>query len=160
MTALPLACMTRYEDAAKMLVLPTLATGSLNVRSTAFTCLVGNHSGYSALMWAEEWGLTSVVKMLHAGSAAVVSVPALVLLRGGAKTVQLDLQEKTVVFLSDTVGLAFNVQYQPEYLCAVNLVTLRSAQWCPFQPRPILSSRLLRRIMIARTALRLQPLCA
>ena len=111
MTALPLACMTRYEDAAKImiLVLVTLAAVSLNVHSTAFTCLVGNHSGYSALMWAEEWGLTSVVKMLHAGGAAVVSVPALVLLRGEAKTVQLDLQEKTVVFWLDTVGLAFNL---------------------------------------------------
>ena len=113
MTALPLACMTRYEGAATMLVLPMLAAGSLNVRSTAFACLVGNHSGgYSALMWA----LISVVKMLHAGRAAVVSVPALVLLRGEAKTVQLDLQEKTVIFLSDTVGLAFNVQYQPTQL--------------------------------------------
>ena len=112
MTALLLACSEGHEDTAKMLVPPTFAAGSLNVCSTARTGLLGDHAGYSALLWAEDRGLSSVVEMLCASGAERVSLPALVLFCGEKASVQFDAMEQTVA------------------ICG-NQATLRSTQRCP-----------------------------
>ena len=112
MTALLVACAAGHDEAAKMLVPPTLAAGAADVRSTALLHFVEGDEGYSGWMWAEEWGLTSVVQMLREGGAARVSRPPLALFRGAGETVQLDVTEQTVAF-SDSYA------------------TLRSTQRCP-----------------------------
>jgi hypothetical protein len=97
MTGLMLACAMGQQNTAEMLVPPTHAAAALDVRSTAFLGLEG-HEGYTALMWAEERALTTVVQMLLACGAAVVSRPSLALFRGTGKRVQLDVTERTVTF--------------------------------------------------------------
>ena len=81
MTALILACARGHDVVARMLVAPTCASGALNVRSSAFTGSVG-HGGYSALTWAEEQGLTSVVQLLLESGATYLGSPPLALLCG------------------------------------------------------------------------------
>jgi len=112
MTALLVACAAGHAEAAKMLVPPTLAAGAADVRSTALLHFVEGDEGYSGWMWAEEWGLSSVVQMLREGGAARVSRPPLALFRGMGETVQLDVTEQTVAFSN-------------------NRATLRSTQRCP-----------------------------
>lgn len=104
MTALMLACAKGQQDTAEMLVAPTHAAAALDVRSTA---------GYTALMWAEERALTTVVQMLRACGAAVVSRPPLALWRGEWKKVQIDVTERKVTFSNRSDS------------------TLRSRQQCP-----------------------------
>ena len=114
MTALLLACAAGHKEAATILVLPTLTAGTLNVRSTALLNCVKGDEGYSALMWAEERALPSVVEMLGEVSAAVVRRPTLVLFRREGEKVQLDVTKCTVVFNG---------------FC---LLTMRSTQRCPW----------------------------
>jgi len=64
MMALLVACAVGLDEAAKMLVPPTLAAGAADVRSTALHHFVEGDEGYSAFMWAEEWW--SVVQPLCA----------------------------------------------------------------------------------------------
>jgi len=98
MTALLLACANRHDNVAKILATPTHAASALDVCSTAFTGLVGDN-GYSALMWAEELGLTDVVQILRACGAAALCRPSISLFRGDWEMVQLNLAERAVVFL-------------------------------------------------------------
>jgi len=112
MTVLLLACEAGHEETAKLLVPPTLAAGLLDARSTALTGFVGNYAGYSALLWAKERALASVVEMLHASGAAEICPLALALFRGLSTNMKLDMTEQTVEF---TGGYC----------------TLRSTQRCP-----------------------------
>jgi len=114
MTALLMACAAAHEEAAKMLVPPTLAAGALDVCSTALTGVLGDYAGYSALLWAQQCELTSVVEMLLASGAADMRLPAVALFRGDEAEVQLNITEQTVSFAGWPA--------QP---------TLRSTQRCP-----------------------------
>ena len=114
MTALLMACAAAHEEAAKMLVPPTLAAGALDVCSTALTGVLGDYAGYSALLWAQQCELTSVVEMLLASGAADMRLPAVALFRGDEAEVQLNITEQTVSFARWPA--------QP---------TLRSTQRCP-----------------------------
>ena len=111
MTVLLMACVVGHEEAAKILVPPTLAAGALDVCSATFTGLVGDYAGYSALLWAEQWGLTSVMEMLRASEAADMKLPSLALYCRDKAKVQLDVTEQTITFESGS--------------------TLRSTQRCP-----------------------------
>jgi len=102
-TALVVACAHGHEKAAAHLVVPTHATGAINV--------VGG-DGFSALLWAEERGLDGVAQSLRECGAAAVRRPALTLFRGEWGAVQVDIEERTVVF-------------------AGSFATVRSAQRCP-----------------------------
>jgi len=88
-TALVVACAHGHEKAASQLVVPTHATGALNV--------VGG-DGFSALLWAEERGLDGVAQSLRKCGAAAVRRPALTLFRGEASAVHVDVNERTVAF--------------------------------------------------------------
>ena len=97
MTVLLMACVVGHEEAAKIFVPPTLAAGALDVCSATFTGLVGDYAGYSALLWAEQWGLTSVVEMMHASGAADMKLPSLALSCREEARVQLDVTEQVVL---------------------------------------------------------------
>jgi hypothetical protein len=101
-TALVVACAHGHEKAAAQLVVPTHATGALNV--------VGG-DGFSALLWAEERGLDGVAQSLRECGATVLRRP-LALFRGEWGAVQVDMKERTVTF-------------------AGSFATVRSAQRCP-----------------------------
>ena len=55
MTALLLACAAGHQDAAVMLVPPTLAADALDIQ---------NAKGSTALMWAADKGVVGVVELL------------------------------------------------------------------------------------------------
>jgi len=97
MTALLLACAGGHEDAATLLVPPTIAASALNVVAD---------NGYSALMWAEEQALASVVQLLREGGAAVVRRPALVLFRGEQEKVLLNVMDHTATFKNSDLSYA------------------------------------------------------
>jgi hypothetical protein len=120
-TALLLACVNGQKAAAVLLVAPTHAAGALD--------FVGS-DGFSALMWAEERGLSDVAQRLRECGAADVRRPDLALFRGEWGAVQVDVKERTVAFMG-------------------SFATVRSAPQCPLGGKGYYELEILKRDDVA-----------